>query len=96
MHQVPSTLLVMCKMYSQYFPTTQTGTNYVAYLDTIHSTIRSSDCELLVSTTEKHTAKCCVRCVAYRSNLRALVSHHEKQASDSKITDPHSHAMSLI
>eukprot|EP00731_Ephydatia_muelleri_P026911 Em0018g1011a len=36
------------------------GTNYVAYLDTIHSTIHSSDCELLVSTTEEHTAKCCV------------------------------------
>ena len=30
--------------------------------------------------------------MAYRSNLRALVSRHDKQASDSKRTDPHSHA----
>ena len=58
-HQVQRCLLL----------TIQTGTNCAACLDVIHSIIRSSDCELLVSTTEK-----CIRCVVYRSYLRALVT----------------------
>ena len=35
---------------------------------------------------------CCSRCKAYRCNLRALVSRHEKHTSDTSCTDPHSHA----
>ena len=63
----------------------------MAFLDTFHSTIRHSECEVLLSPGEDGI-HCCSRCKAYRCNLRALVSRHQKHASDTSSTDPGSHA----
>ena len=68
-----------------------TGTERVAYLDIIHSTIRHAKCELLVMSDE-NSGQCCNRCTSYRSTLRALLSHHEKLDADTSRTDPSSHA----
>ena len=69
-----------------------TGTERVAYLDTMHSTIRHAECELLVIRSGENGGQRCNRCTAYRSNLRALLSRHVKLAADTSRTDPSSHA----
>ena len=53
--------------------------------------IRHAECEILITPGEDGH-HCCSRCKAYRCNLRALVSRHEKHASDTSCTDPSSHA----
>ena len=66
----------------------------MAFLDEKHSTIRCSDCEMLVNTDLSSAGEvpCCFSCNKYRNNLRALVSRSERQrASDSDRTDPSSH-----
>ena len=71
-----------------------TGTKCVTYLDTKHSTVRSSDCELLVHVDllVDNDAPRCDRCMHYCSTLRALISRSEKQnISESDPTDPSSH-----
>ena len=41
-----------------------TGTECVAYWDTLHSTIRHTECEILI-TPEENGDHCCSRCKAY-------------------------------
>ena len=55
------------------------GTKCVAFFDENHSTIRCSDCELLVHIDSDATYDVprCSRCQKYRNNLRALVSRSE-------------------
>lgn len=70
------------------------GTKCVAFLDEKHSTIRCSDCELLVHIDSHATYDVprCSRCRQYRNNLRALVSRYEKQSEkENDSTDPSSH-----
>ena len=68
------------------------GTKCVAFFDENHSTIRCSDCELLVHIDSHATYDVprCSSCRKYRNNLRALVSRSEKQ-SEIDSTDPSSH-----
>jgi len=64
------------------------------FLDTKHSTVLCSDCELLVHVDllVDNDAPCCGSCMHYRSTLRALVSRSEKRnTSESDPTDPSSH-----
>ena len=66
----------------------------MAFLDEKHSTIRCSDCVLLVHIDSHATYDVprCSRCQQYRNNLRALVSRSEKQPErESDSTDPSSH-----
>ncbi|KAL5505481.1 hypothetical protein EMCRGX_G006918 [Ephydatia muelleri] len=67
------------------------GTECVAYLDIIHSTIRHAECELLVIPDE-NSGQRCHRCTPYRSNLWALLSRHVNHDTDASRTDPNSHA----
>ena len=62
------------------------------FFDEKHSTIRCSDCELLVHIDSHATYDMprCSRCRQYCNNLRALVSRSEKQR-ESDSTDPSSH-----
>ena len=66
------------------------GTRCVAFLDEKHSTIRCSDCELLVHCEFPDQTPCCGRCRHYRGTLRALVSRSGKQRADDG-TNPSSH-----
>ena len=60
----------------------------MAYLDKAHSTVRSSNCELLVSPSVTQ----CQSCQLYRPTLRALCSCVVRQArSGNDRTDPSSH-----
>jgi len=71
-----------------------TSTKCVTFLDTKDSTVRCSDCELLVHVDllVDNDAPCCGSCMHYRSTLRALVSRSEKRnTSESYPTDPNSH-----
>ena len=68
-----------------------TGTECVAYLDIIHSTICHAVCELLVMSDENSDQRC-NRCTSYRSTLRALLSCHVKLDADTSYTDPSSNA----
>ncbi|KAL5510548.1 hypothetical protein EMCRGX_G006110 [Ephydatia muelleri] len=64
------------------------GTECVAYLDIVHSTIRHAECDLLMMSDENSGQ----RCNLCRSTLRALLSRHEKLDADTSRTDPSSHA----
>ena len=66
------------------------GSECVAYLDTLHSTVCHNECDLLIVPGE--CSQRCNRCVAYRGNLRSLSNRHVKQAADSSRTNAGSHA----
>ncbi|KAL5502150.1 hypothetical protein EMCRGX_G008874 [Ephydatia muelleri] len=66
------------------------GTECVAYLDIVHSTIRHAECYLLMMS-EENSGQRCNLCTSYRSTLRALLSRHEKHDADTSRTDPSSH-----
>ena len=68
-----------------------TGTECVAYLDIVHSTIRHAECDLLM-TSDENSGQRYNLCTSYRSTLRALLSRHEKHDADTSRTDPSSHA----
>ena len=67
------------------------GTSCVAFLDTKHSTVHCSDCELLVLLESSHQVPRCSRCKYYRHNLRALVNRSEREREED-VTSPSSHA----
>ena len=66
------------------------GSDCVVYLDTLHSTVRHNECDLLIMPGE--SSQRCNRCVAYRGNLRTLSNRHVKKAADSSRTNAGSHA----
>ena len=68
------------------------GTECAAYLDSLHSTILHAESEIPITPGEDGHHSCS-RCKAYRCNLRALVSCHEKHTSALiPVVMQHSHA----
>ena len=79
----------MCTYYVHVY--TFTSRRHVAYLDKKYSTVRCSDCELLVPP-EQGGALQCARCQVYQATLQALMSwFNRRRPREDDRTDPSSH-----